>query len=371
MSNEQYRKMKRKPEWALDKEQKEIVKAIRNPLTLFTGRYGETRWKNPVTDKDEPFDLYKICNDYGIDFSVFVRTQEQKEKDERVRTVRKDYLERKKENAKRIDDDRSSFIFVIWDGCVYSHHTGVAPEIMPETLTRLTLLAGCLKWEEPYIMRTNNIMDVDRKLCSKKARKRDIRKMLRLKPATFARFWMDATEHGYLEGNDVEGYRLAPMFYRGRLKGVHAQRIYIGPFREWYFRGCSQKSDLVDTHHHRRMGKVINLIPYVNREVNLLCKNHTENDEEKMLPLSGLEIAKIIGGCPYNWKRDLADLQKLMITVDQAEQTIMSENTQDADLPKGFYVNPNLIFFGKKEKFERLQQHSLFQKEKSFSEEAG
>ena len=53
--------------------------------------------------------------------------------------------------------------------------------------------------------------------------------------------------------------------------------------------------------------------------------------------------------------RTIHHAHELKITVDQSEQTIMSENAQNADLPKGIYVNPNLIYFGKKEKFEILQ----------------
>jgi hypothetical protein len=224
----------------------------------------------------------------------------------------------------------------------------------------LTLLAGFLKWEEQYIMRTNDMLDPDRRLCAKRARKQDIRKMLRLNPATFQRFWADATSNEFLMGNDQDGYQLSPIFYRGRLKGTYAQRIYIAEFRKWYYQGCELDADPVNTKNHRRMGKVLSLIPYMHMEHNVLCYDRSEKDVSQIKPLSGMDIAKRLGGNPGNWKRDLNDLSKLTIHVGNSEQYVFAENSEQPSIPQGYYLNPNVAYFGKKIHFPLLSSNPFF-----------
>ena len=360
MSKEQYRAFCHDRIACSDECQEKIVKAIRSQLTFYPGKYGETRWKNPITGKDEQADLIRICSKYGVDSSLAAYTKEETRKKARSSKRRKEALEQKQENEERIDDSRSSFVFLIWDGKVYADHTRIAPELLPETLTRLTVLAGFLKWEEQYIMRSNDILDPDRKLCSKHARKRDIRSMLQLNAATFDRFWKDATKNGYLSGDEQDGYQLSSIFYRGRLKGCYALRIYTADFRKWYYRGCVGDRDMVDTKNHRRMGKILSLIPYLHMEHNVLCHNRSEKDGSKIKPLNGMDIAKRLGSEPGNWKRDLEDLKKLTLQTKETTQYVFAKNSEQPAIPLGYYVNPNLVYFGKADYFELLRDNPFF-----------
>lgn len=360
MSKEEYREFRNDRIACAEEYQEKIVKAIRNPLSFYPGKYGETRWKNPITGKEERADLIKICSKYGVDFSFAAHTKEEIHRKARNSGKCKAALKQKQENEERIDDSRSSFIFLIWDGQVYADHTRIAPELLPESLTRLTVLAGFLKWEEQYIMRSNDMLDANRKLCSKRARKQDIRKMLRLNPATFDRFWKDVTKNGYLFGDDQNGYQLNALFYRGRLKGCYAQRIYTADYRKWYYQGCDTDRDMVDTANHRRMGKVLSLIPYASMEYNVLCFDHSQKNVSDIKPLSGMDIAKRLASKPGNWKRDLEDLLKLTIYVKDMEQYVFAKNSENSAIPLGYYLNPNLVYFGKADYFSLLSDHSFF-----------
>lgn len=355
MVNQNYRMIRKEQEARVERDRIKIAAAINNGQCVYKDERGYYRWKNPITEKDEPYNVNHIIEKYGLDFSWFAQTEKQKKQDAARKKHVQDIMERKKKNARRIDDKHGHFVFLIWDKKTYSSRTRLAPEIQPENLTRLMVLACCLKWNEQYIMCTNDIMDFELKLCSTKARIRDIRKILMLSRATFARFWEDVTKKGYLTGDEDNGYQLSGIFRRGELKGTYAQRVHTEYFRLWYYQDCGTESESVRANNHRRMGKVLSLAPYLHYQHNILCANPLVEEPEKIKPLKGPEIAKRLGTNTDNWKRDLADLRKLTFFWNAAEQYMFAENTECGSLPKGYYLNATIIYFGEADYYPFLQ----------------
>ncbi len=362
MVNQNYRAIRDSQEAHAEKRKQIIADAINNGLYTYKDEHGNPRWKNPLTEKDEPYNVNKIIEKYDLDFSWFAQTKKQKQKNAVRREHVKDYLKRKENNAKRIDDDHGRFVFLIWDTSVYNSHSRLAPEILPENFTRLMLLACCLKWGEQYIMRTNDILDFARKLCSTRARKCDIRKILGLTCGTFDRFWADVTTHGYLSGDEENGYQLSTIFRRGPLKGVCAQRVYMVHFLLWYYQDYAAESRTVNVKDHRRMGKILSLTPYLHYQNNILCRNPWNKNEDELKPLTGPAIAQILGNNPDNWKRDLNDLQKLTFFWNGTEQFFFAENTECSSAVHGYYLNAIITFFGDADNYALLQTKPFFYK---------
>lgn len=364
MSKQEYLEIQKKKEESTRKKQEQILAAINNPQSLFIGKGGYTYWKNPITGKDERFDSYKIMRDYDLDMRLYFQSKKDAEKNKGKTSLKKKIIEKKKKNAKRIDANRGPFVFIVWNSEILTSKQHLAPEIKPETLTRLAILAGCLKWEEHYIMRTNNIMEVNCQLCSTKAKKKDIRKVLMLSSATFARFWEDATSNSYITGSEETGYELSPIFRRGKLKGNFAQKLYTFAFRSWYYQNYTCETKQIDTDNHKRMGKILSMLPYLHTEYNVLCWNPWEEDMNQVKPLTRTDIASILGSDPKNCKRDLDDLCKLTFWSNVTEQFLISEKVSIANsLPNGYYINSSMIYFGLTDFYPLLQTAEWFYKD--------
>ena len=81
MVNQNYRMIRKEQEARVERDRIKIAAAINNGQCVYKDERGYYRWKNPITEKDEPYNVNHIIEKYGLDFSWFAQTEKQKKQD--------------------------------------------------------------------------------------------------------------------------------------------------------------------------------------------------------------------------------------------------------------------------------------------------
>lgn len=244
-------------------------------------------------------------------------------------------------------------------------------DIPPATLTRLAMLACHVGYDD------NTLMRIPRG-GTRHMTLRDIKKCLNLPRATFNRFWGSVysekpTTGRYIYGNDTNGYTLTDLFSCGSLmrgRSVLVQKMYINTLQKLYYGGRIMQPDGsyrdISPTDHRAIGRVLLLIPYLHEELNALCWNPYETDAEKILPLTNLDIAQILGIDPDHISREIRKLMDITVTVEIKEKG-PKEMHLFARCQTGsktiYFTNSALLYFGSAEGYARqLQSEWLYVK---------
>lgn len=90
------------------------------------------------------------------------------------------------------------------------------------------------------------------------------------------------------------------------------------------------------------------LLPYINREYNILCFNYLETDLDLIQPMTFGELCDCIGYDPSNRHRLLKEYGKVIFTINNHDETLIRIVTTDRDnLDSGqIIVNPRIIYGG-------------------------
>ena len=209
----------------------------------------------------------------------------------------------------------------------------------------------------------------------KKAAKRHIRKILNLAPATFDRFWKEATTQGYITGSDEEGYQLSKLFVYGRVgNGELAQRVYTDILEKLYYsgsiEGTENTSTLIKATDHKKIGKVLALTPYIHVEENILCWNPWVEDKSKIDPLTDRDIADILKSSPKHAAREVKELCRMTFCMPPGKDTDDKEKMKWANAQMYFLsgmdtgcgdktcyvVNPAIVYYGTKKRYYELME---------------
>lgn len=91
---------------------------------------------------------------------------------------------------------------------------------------------------------------------------------------------------------------------------------------------------------HKRLGMFIKLIPYLNKQHNILCFNPEEEKPLKILPLSIQDICNIVGHSVKNARRLEGELLKITV----AGQPLMMKNSKFNSII--YSINPKLFYKG-------------------------
>lgn len=183
--------------------------------------------------------------------------------------------------------------------------------------------------------------------CLKKQGKSITRKSLQelmgLRTNTFLRFIQDITDVGYIVKGDKGRYYLNSNFFKkGSLDKSESEvrhiRVYSEPLKALY------KS--IPQSKYGAAGYIIKLIPYINKQWNIICSNPFESERDKIDPLTMTDICGILGynkTCVSKLKKELYSLTFTYCGIPQSACLY----TRDPDTNKKiFVINPVLMYSG-------------------------
>lgn len=194
------------------------------------------------------------------------------------------------------------FIWTIYDTAMT-----LFPEIKPHTLTRLMFLSTYMDY--------NGFLADAR---GHRLTRKEISCLLNIGDTSFKAFLKEVKQYGAIIEADDSFRMNRDMFIKGQVTEkkrnfLFAQdksitRLYIDGVRALYRQAVGTSS--------QRLSYIFRLMPYVNKEYNIICSNPLEHTKKKISPLSVGDVAEIVGYGRSNSKKFQDLLLEPMFEVD-------------------------------------------------------
>lgn len=176
--------------------------------------------------------------------------------------------------------------------------------------------------------------------------KRDLSDILGISRQKANDFYNVCASNNLLFDHGADGLYINEIFFRNSTKNKQQIRLYRDPIQQLYKTIIKDKQN--STQALRHFGYVVQLIPWINREWNILCSNPNETEPGKIIPLSLKEITLILHIDETNVGRLKKTLLKPLFKWNNEYQQLCScmKVTTDEGIQETVYVNPNLLFAG-------------------------
>ncbi len=224
----------------------------------------------------------------------------------------------RKQNKKLANEDLGDFYMIL--------HENKIIELSPETAGRLIYLCTYLNYSNEFMLNKNTRM-----------MKKDLQKILDVSRQTVDNFWRDIKDV-YVSESESGLILVCDDIIRGRMdKGnTYFQKLYITTIRNIY-QATSKRN-------RKYLGYIYKLLPYINLEYNLVCKNPFEMDLDKIDTMSVGEICDVIGFEKSNFHRMVKILDKIELDINGRKELFVSyvKNTRGTR----FFVNPHILYAG-------------------------
>lgn len=203
-------------------------------------------------------------------------------------------------------------------------------DLDPATLARLTLLSTYIDYKNRLMINKHTIM-----------KKSDLPRILNISERA-ARDFVSEVKNKYLIFRDGEMY-LSKEYYRGesdKYKRDAKQKLFIQTTQDLYYK--------LKPREHRYFGYVIRIIPFVNREFNILCHNPDEVVFDQIKPLSIGEICDLLKYENTHSDRLLDGLTKCIFRADDQDQSLCAivQSVGNGITGYGMFVNPRILYNG-------------------------
>lgn len=208
-------------------------------------------------------------------------------------------------------------------------------DLSPQTAIRLVYLSTFLEYDGKFLKSNGKYITREK-----------MQNLMVLKPATFKRFLAEVVSTGYLI-KEKKLYKLnTDHFYRGELsidssdKKQRYVRVYINNLRKLYLSVPQNK--------HVYLGYIFQLIPYINREWNVICYNPEETDEDAIIPMSVGDFCELVGYDRTNAARFMREYRDIKFDWNGYNQSFLGYfyNYEDDKADMRFFANPNIFFAG-------------------------
>lgn len=204
-------------------------------------------------------------------------------------------------------------------------------DVSPESAVRLTVLYTFLNYDGDLMLTQRQPM-----------RKSDIAEVLHLSKATVFRFWKEVSPR-YIEEVDNKLVLKDNIAFRGRFTKEHKfkqhQQIYIDGVRSLYYATKSRR--------HKYLGNIFKLLPFINFEYNIICKNPFETNADKIEPLTISELCNEFSFEVSNFHRLIDAYYSITFEVDDHKERFTAFIYEGKDKSKmKVYVNPHILYVG-------------------------
>lgn len=180
---------------------------------------------------------------------------------------------------------------------------------------------------------------------SKPMKKKDLAKVLGINDMAVSRFWKEVYPE-YLTIDENKSLRINNTFFRGRIDGEYKE------YQKFYFEGIRSiyKRCVNGNHGLKNVGKIFNILPYVNREYNVLCEREQvfETDATKIRGISVRDFADLVGCDISHIKRVMKEYNSITFYSDGKEQRFIRFMADNNSYIKTLrvYLNPFAFYAG-------------------------
>lgn len=206
-------------------------------------------------------------------------------------------------------------------------------DISPQTATRLIYLATYAEFETGKLMRTRR----------KPMKKTDLPQLLNISESSVKSFWREASPE-YIHTDD-NGFIIVntEIFQRGYLKrcskGTEYQKFFCENVQKIY--------NATDISQHKHLGYVFQMLPHINYEYNVLCRNTDETDVHRIDQLTLDDFCTEIGFDKSNLSRLLHIYRTLTFDVNGQQERFCAFIYDGIDKGESrIVVNPHILYNG-------------------------
>lgn len=200
----------------------------------------------------------------------------------------------------------------------------------PATVGRLAYLSTYLDYENQQLIYEDRAM-----------LKRDLPTVLNLSRPTANHFYRECVDAGVLEDRGDEGLFLnGSLFFKGTTKSKERTRLFRITVQQLYKKLPHQRHDL--------FGYVIQLIPFINFEWNIVCENPHETNEKLIQPLSFKQVCNQLGYDYDHLERLKKALMNPIFAWNHHKQALCGVLSVNSELGREnmLVVNPHILYAG-------------------------
>ncbi len=252
-------------------------------------------------------------------------TPEDKERHQRW----KERWKERRENAEIVSKELGKFAFV----SANQQFEGLSPE----TTARLIYLSTFLKYNSDGLFRSQRTA----------LTRAHLPELTGLSARTVSRF-LDEVCPRYMYEDEDGALHMNPGIFR---YGALSKSAELGSFQKIYMNAVRSLYRRTSTSNHRQLGYIFQMLPYINIEHNIICKNIFEKDLENIEFLTLPEFCKAVG---YDYST-MARLKKIYgnIRVEvNGELEPFCAFVTAGGITK-IFVNPHVIYSGSN--YERVR----------------
>ena len=192
----------------------------------------------------------------------------------------------------------------IW--CIYEGAGVLFPTMKPQTLTRVMYLSTYVNYTGELVDKTGRLLKRD-----------EVRKLLAIGEASFERFLRETRDLGIMKYQDSRFSFNEAIFKKGPIENLNSiilersdsiTRIYIDGVRALYQKALGGSL--------QRLSYLFRIMPFVNKEYNIVCSNPLEKRKKNINPLSMGDVAELVGYGSSNAKKFQALLLDPVFNID-------------------------------------------------------
>lgn len=211
--------------------------------------------------------------------------------------------------------------------------TDTYKQLDPATVGRLAFLSTYLNFGNTLLITDDNLPMM----------KRNLYDVLCISKPTADSFYKECIANNLMADKQEDGLYLNDLyFHRGKVEdGSDKQaKLYCDTIRSLY-RKMPAKS-------HKYFGYVIQLVPWINSEWNIVCRNPEEVDSDLIIPMNLTEICELLEIDTNHVARFHKALTEPIFEFNEERQqlcaSIRTKATQG--MQQTIYINPHLIYSG-------------------------
>lgn len=204
-------------------------------------------------------------------------------------------------------------------------------DVSPAAVTKLIYLSTYMRYDGNCLM-----------LSQRKAMKReDIAGLLGISNRAYYDFWNEVCPVYVTE--DENGFlHMCDIFKRGKLC-----RKAFTPYQQFYDKGVRKLYKAANGKHHKQLGYLFKLLPYISIEFNLVCFNPLETDINSVELMSIADFCNVIGYTAAHIDRLLKVYNEVRFDVNGRQERFctMIYNGIDKQNAK-ICINPSILYAG-------------------------
>lgn len=233
----------------------------------------------------------------------------------------------KKQYEIKTQNDYGAFTWFL-----YNRTDDIFPNLKQSNITRIMFIATYLNYDG-YLSYDNKRANI--------ITKKNMNDLLKLSTKEFYRFYNEMIEQKIFIEKDNKIYLNKKIFTKGETKKLSTDytRICANGVRALY--------EQVKPKQHKILAYIFKLLPYINYQYNIVCKNPFENEQDLVKPYTFQDICDFFGIERRNSTKFRNDLLRFTVGEDTMIRFMMLLDRKTNKTVLHTFINPHIYYSGK------------------------